>query len=140
MRRKNDAMRLTSDEKKGILMIGNSCERICAERKNGMNFDELYGSAKRLARKAAKRVSETADVASLQIKLSAAEGKLEEAYTLLGRAAYLHFSGEADESERVALAVKNVDAAREKVKVLKSQIALCRARAEQARKEEAEEE
>ena len=117
-------------------MIGNSCERICAERKNGMNFDELYGSAKRLARKAAKRVSETADVASLQIKLSAAEGKLEEAYTLLGRAAYLHFSSETDESERVALAVKNVDAAKARVKELKEAIAVCRARAAQAREEE----
>jgi len=88
-----------------------------------MNFDELYGGVKHVARRAAKKVSETADLASLQIKLSAAQGKLEEAYTLLGRASYLHFTSEEDYSERVAIAVGNVEAAKKKVDEIKAQIA-----------------
>lgn len=93
-----------------------------------MNFDELYGGVKHVARRAAKKVSETADLASLQIKLSAAQGKLEEAYTLLGRTSYLHFTSEEDYSERVAIAVGNVEAAKKKVDEIKAQIADAKAK------------
>ena len=105
-----------------------------------MNFDELCGGAKRFAKRAAKKLNETADIASLQIKLSAAEGKLEEAYTLLGRTSYLHFTSEEDHSKRVALAIENVDAAREKVRELKQRIADAKAAAEAARAAEDAEE
>ncbi len=98
-----------------------------------MNFDELYGNAKRLAHRAAKKINQTADMAALQVKLSAAEGKLEEAYTLLGRTSYLHFTGEEDLSKKVALAVENVDAAKQKVRDIKEQIKEAKARAEEAR-------
>ena len=93
-----------------------------------MNFDELCGSVRHAARRAAKKVSETADIAALQIKLSAAQSKLEEAYTLLGRASYLHFTSEEDHSERVALAVGNVEAAKKRVDEIKAQIADAKAK------------
>ena len=102
-----------------------------------MNFDELYGSAKRIARRTAKKLGDTADLATLQIKLNAAQGKLEEAYTLLGRTAYLHFSSTEDLTERVTVAVSNVDAQRRKVRELKAQIEAHKARvAEEKRAEE----
>ena len=87
-----------------------------------MNFDEFCGSVKVLAGRAARKINETADVAALQLKLTAAEGKLEEAYALLGRTSYLHFTGEEDLSDRVAIAVENVEAARKPVRELKKQI------------------
>ena len=93
-----------------------------------MNFDEICTSVKHTARRAAKKLGETADLASLQIKLSAAQGKLEEAYTLLGRASYLHFTSEEDYSERVALAVGNVETAKAKVEQIKAQIAEAKAK------------
>ena len=96
-----------------------------------MNFDELCGSVKHATRCVAKKVSETADIATLQIKLSSAQGKLEDAYTLLGRAAYLHFTSEEDHSERVAIAVTNVGAAKAMVDEIKAQIAEARAKSAQ---------
>lgn len=92
-----------------------------------MNFDELYGNVKRFAHSAAKKINHTADMATLKVKLSSAESKLEEAYTLLGRTSYLHFTGEEDLSKRVALAVENVEAARCEVRKLRQQIAEAKA-------------
>ena len=94
-----------------------------------MKFDELYGGARKAAQTAAKKIGSTADLASLHLKLSAAQSRLEEAYTLLGRTSYLHFTGEADLSEKVARAVENVDAARQEVKQIKQKIEQAKERA-----------
>ena len=87
-----------------------------------MNFDELCGSAKKIAQDTAKKLESTADLASLHIKLNAAQTRLEEAYLLLGRSSYLHFTRKEDFSERVALAVENVNRARREVLELKGRI------------------
>ena len=94
-----------------------------------MDWNELYGGMKRLAKSTAKKINETADMASLQVKLNAAQNKLEEAYTLLGRTSYLHFTGEEDLSKKVALAIEGVEKAKTDVRDIKLQIALAKQKA-----------
>ncbi|MBE6589555.1 MAG: hypothetical protein E7643_05185 [Ruminococcaceae bacterium] len=94
-----------------------------------MDWNEVYGSVKRIASRTAKKINQTADMASLQVKLSVAQNKLEEAYTILGRTAYLHFTGEEDLSKKVALAIDCVEAAKTDVRDIKVQIALAKQKA-----------
>lgn len=100
-----------------------------------MNWDELYGGMKRIAKSTAKKLNETADMAALQVKLNAAQNKLEEAYTLLGRTSYLHFTGDEDLSKKVSLAIDCVEKARTEVRDIKLQIALAKQKAEEERAE-----
>ena len=81
-----------------------------------MKWDDVYGSFKRFAAHTAVRLNQTADIASLQVKLSAAEKNLDDAYGLLGRISYQHFTSDDDHSERVLAAVKAVEQAKEEVK------------------------
>lgn len=52
------------------------------------SWDEFCQSVKRAANRAGKLINQSADLATLQVKLSVAEHKLEEAYATLGRLAY----------------------------------------------------
>ena len=81
-----------------------------------MKWDDVYGSFKRFAAHTAVRLNQTADIASLQVKLSAAEKNLDDAYGLLGRISYQHFTSDDDHSERVLAAVKAVEQAKEEVR------------------------
>ena len=103
-----------------------------------MDWNEVYGGMKKLAKTTAKKLNQTADMASLQVKLSMAQSKLEEAYTLLGRTSYLHFTGEEDLSKRVSVAIDNVNRAKSEVRDIKLQIAIEKEKAEKARRERAE--
>ncbi len=98
-----------------------------------MDWNEVYGGVKKLASRTAKKLNQTADMASLQVKLSIAQNKLEEAYTLLGRTSYLHFTGEEDLSKKVSLAIDNVEAAKSEVRDIKLQIALEKQKAAEER-------
>ena len=100
-----------------------------------MDWNEVYGGVKKLASRTAKKLNQTADMASLQVKLSVAQNKLEEAYTLLGRTSYLHFTGEEDLSKKVSLAIDNVEAAKREVRDLKVQISLEKEKAAEARRQ-----
>ncbi|MBQ8310136.1 MAG: hypothetical protein IJX80_03880 [Clostridia bacterium] len=95
-----------------------------------MNWNDVYGSFKRFAAHTAVRLNQTADMATLQVALASAEKKLDEAYGLLGRVSYDHFSGDDDLSEKVLAAVKAVDQAREEVKDAQEKINEARRRAE----------
>jgi len=52
------------------------------------SWDEFCQSVKRAANRAGELINQSADLATLQVKLSVAEHKLEEAYAELGRLAY----------------------------------------------------
>ena len=53
-----------------------------------MNWEEIYGGIRAFAGRAATKINHTADMAALQVKLSMAERKLEEAYASLGKASF----------------------------------------------------
>ena len=95
-----------------------------------MKWDDIYGSVKRFAAHTAVRLNQTADLASLQVKLSIAEKNLDEAYGLLGRISYQHFSSDDDLSEKVLAAVNAVDQAKAEVKNAQEQINDAKRRAE----------
>ena len=96
-----------------------------------MKWDDVYGSFKRFAAHTAVRLNQTADIASLQVKLSAAEKNLDDAYGLLGRISYQHFSSDDDLSEKVLAAVKAVDRAKEEVRVARENVNEARRRVEE---------
>ena len=74
-----------------------------------MNWDELYGRAKKVAVKTAAEINYSTDLATLQVKLTIAEGRLEKAYNALGKTAYGHFTGEENAAEAVAEAMLRVE-------------------------------
>jgi len=95
-----------------------------------MKWDDVYGSFKRFAAHTAVRLNQTADIATLQVGLATAEKNLDEAYGLLGRVSYDHFSSDEDLSEKVLAAVNAVDQAKVAVKVAQEKINEARRRAD----------
>lgn len=102
-----------------------------------MNWDEVMESVKKVADATAKKVSQTADIASLQVKRTLCERKLEAAHAKLGRIAFRHFTEETDLSEEIAGAVKEVDLLMREVKDWDAQIADAKRRAQEASAKEA---
>lgn len=88
-----------------------------------MDWDTVYGDLKNLANRAADKLGQTASLASMQVKLSVAQRRLEEAYAALGKIAYAHFTAEKDLSAQVADAVSDVNKARAAVLVIEREIA-----------------
>lgn len=76
-----------------------------------MTWDEFCDKAKKTVSKAADKINQTADLATLQVKLSMSERKLDEAYAALGRVAYKHFTEDASHADAVAAAMESVKAA-----------------------------
>jgi len=88
-----------------------------------MNWDELAEALRKTVGKTADKINQTADLASMQVKLSMLEHKLVEAYTALGKVSYLHFSDlETDRSEEVAKAMEAVEVAKKNLRVMKAKI------------------
>ena len=88
-----------------------------------MDLDQLYTNVKIGVGKAATKFDQVADVASQQIKLAAAEQKMQDAYILLGRMAYRHAVKPSAETEAdMAKAVKIVAAARKTVRQMRESI------------------
>lgn len=87
-----------------------------------MNFDSIYSSVKDFAVRTADKLSHSADVATLQVKLAMAEKRLDEAYKNLGKLAYRNFSGREDSAEKLQNAMSAVDAVKAEMKALKAQI------------------
>lgn len=87
-----------------------------------MTWDEFYSSLKKKVGIAADKINQTADLATLQVKLSLQERKLEEAYAALGKVAYEHFLNEGDKIEAITAAMEAVDAEMKKAADLKAQI------------------
>ena len=87
-----------------------------------MSWDSFYSSFKKVVESAADKINQTADLATLQVKLSMAERKLDEAYATLGRAAYRHFANEDNIANAVAACMKGVESAQKEVDDLQKQI------------------
>ncbi|MBR2019774.1 MAG: hypothetical protein IKA05_05185 [Clostridia bacterium] len=87
-----------------------------------MSWDEFCSKVKEKVGIAADKINQTADLATLQVKLSLQERKLEEAYTALGKLAYAHFLSQEDKTEAITAAMDAVDAEMKQVEALKSQI------------------
>ena len=87
-----------------------------------MTWDEFVHGVKTVAGKAANKIEQTADLATLQVKLTMAEHKLDEAYTELGKVAYRHFTSEDTAAEMVSAMMESVAAAQKNVDALKEQI------------------
>ncbi len=97
-----------------------------------MDWDNLYSSFKKFANRTADRINHTADIATLQLKLSANEKNVEEAYAALGKIAYEHFTSDEDLSEQVARAVSAVNRAKLNVKQVEAELAEARERRDEA--------
>ena len=94
-----------------------------------MNWDDLYSGIKDFANRAATKINQSADIATLQVKLSLAERKLEEAYAVLGKAAYRHFTEDEDRSDRVTACISAVQNIKIEIRALEEQIADAKRRA-----------
>lgn len=100
-----------------------------------MNWDELYGGLRTLAGRAATKINQTADMAGLQVKLSMAERKLEEAYVALGRASFGHFVEDKENFDQISAGITAVKNAILEIRSVKAQIEELRQRAAEAEQE-----
>ena len=87
-----------------------------------MGFENVYNRFKTLANRAADRLNQTADIATLQVKLSLAQGKLDEAFTFLGRVSYEYFKSKEESSDKITAAVANVESINQEIRALELQI------------------
>ena len=94
-----------------------------------MNWDDLYSGLKVFANRAAIKINQSADIATLQVKLSMAERKLEETFAILGKAAYSHFTEDQDNSDKVAACISAVQNVKIEIRALQEQIADAKRRA-----------
>ena len=100
-----------------------------------MNWEEIYGGIRAFAGRAATKINQTADMATLQVKLSMAEHKLEEAYAALGKASFGHFVEDKENFEQISFCITNVKNAMLEIRSVKQQIEELRARALEAEKD-----
>lgn len=87
-----------------------------------MDWNEVYTGIRALAGRAATKINQTADMATLQVKLSMAEHKLEEAYAVLGKASFGHFVEDKDNIDQISSAITNVKNAMLEIRSIKTQI------------------
>ena len=99
-----------------------------------MNWEEIYGGIRAFAGRAATKINQTADMAALQVKLSMAEHKLEEAYSALGKASFGHFVEDKENFDQISACITGVKDAMLEVRSVKQQIEELRERALQAEK------
>lgn len=100
-----------------------------------MNWEEIYGGIRAFAGRAATKINQTADMATLQVKLSMAERKLEEAYTALGRASFGHFVEDKENFDQISACITNVKNAMLEIRSVKAQIEELRQRVAEAEEE-----
>ena len=95
-----------------------------------MNWDEVTYAVKKTVGKTADKINQAADLATLQVKLTMLEHRLEDAYAALGKVSYKHFNDtETENIDEVAGAMRAVEAAQKKVDAMKAQIEKLKANA-----------
>ena len=87
-----------------------------------MNWEEIYSGIRSFAGRAATKINQTADMATLQVKLSMAEHKLEEAYAALGKVSFGHFVEDKKNFDDYPLAVELFDSLNPSLKALKEPV------------------
>ena len=73
------------------------------------SWNDFCKSVKKTATRAADKIGQTVDVATLQVKLSSAENKLDEAYTVLGRLEYNRYLGQDVPSAQLEKAINDIE-------------------------------
>ena len=102
-----------------------------------MNWEEIYGGLRAFAGRAATKINQTADMASLQVKLSMAESKLEQAYGALGKASFGHFVEDKENFDQISACITGVKNAMLEIRSVKAQIEELRKRVAEAEQEAA---
>lgn len=87
-----------------------------------MDWNEVYTGIRALAGRAANKINQTADMATLQVKLSMAEHKLEEAYAVLGKVSFAHFVEDKENINQISSAITGVKNAMLEIRSIKAQI------------------
>ncbi len=100
-----------------------------------MNWEEIYGNIRAFAGRAATKINQTADMASLQVKLSMAENKLQEAYGALGKASFAHFVEDKKNFDEISACIVNIKNAKMEIRTVNAQIEELRQRVIDAEKE-----
>ncbi len=100
-----------------------------------MNWEEIYGNIRAFAGRAATKINQTADMASLQVKLSMAESKLQEAYGALGKASFGHFVEDKQNFDEISTCIVSVKNAMLEIRTVKAQIEELRQRVAEAERE-----
>ena len=97
-----------------------------------MNWEEIYSGIRSFAGRAATKINQTADMAALQVKLSMAERKLEEAYAALGKASFGHFVEDKENYAEISARITEVKNAMLEIRSIKQQIEDLKERVAQA--------
>ena len=97
-----------------------------------MNWEEIYGGIRAFAGRAATKINQTADMATLQVKLSMAEHKLEETYAALGKASFGHFVEDKENFAQISACITDVKNAKLEIRSINAQIEELRQRAANA--------
>ena len=87
-----------------------------------MNWEEIYSGIRSFAGRAATKINQTADMATLQVKLSMAERKLEEAYAALGKVSFGHFVEDKENFDAISARITDVKNAMLEIRSIKQQI------------------
>jgi chromosome segregation ATPase len=121
--------------KKVYTIYRKKAHRILNTRSKYMNWEEIYGNIRAFAGRAATKINQTADMASLQVKLSMAESKLQEAYGALGKASFGHFVEDKQNFDEIAAGITDVKNAMMEIRSVKAQIEELRQRVADAERE-----
>ena len=87
-----------------------------------MNWEEIYSGIRSFAGRAATKINQTADMATLQVKLSMAERKLEETYAALGKVSFGHFVEDKENFDAISACITDVKNAMLEIRSIKQQI------------------
>ncbi len=111
-----------------------------------MSWDSFCRNVKQFANQAADEINQSADLASLQIKLTAAQKRAERAYATLGKLAYRRFSDKEladgewnDAMADVASCEREISKRRAQIEKIKAEAEAARAAREAKKQSEGEE-
>ena len=85
-------------------------------------FNDFMRNAKKATKKAANTTMELADIAALNVKLQGQSVKLSEKFEVLGRLSYDKLANEADNAEKIAAAVEEIDKIKNNIENIKAEI------------------
>ena len=86
------------------------------------NWSTVKDSAARATNKVIRKTGEVADVATIHVKIKMAEAKLDGYYTTLGKLTYKQLKTGESQAEKIKPIVEGIDAAREKIRLLREKL------------------
>lgn len=85
-------------------------------------LNDFISSAKKATKKAANTTLELADIAALKVKLQAHNVKLSEKFEELGRLSYAKLADDADNAEKIAACVEEIDKIKNSIEDVNAEI------------------